>query len=155
MNECKGKWDSSITWTRRHKKDIPVAQQKKERDGLIKIDAHSSSNVTGQHEKVKTRALRHGKCSPLGGSMFSISFQREDDETGVTETFIYTGSGSGDNISGTVTVDTDLSEPGDSGTWESTRRGGDDDGDEDKDKHHRAGTSPYAEQRPGGSQAAD
>jgi hypothetical protein len=154
MNECKGKWESSITWTRRHKQDIPVAQQVKESDGIIRINAHNLEDFTGKHEHAKTRNLKKGKCKSVGGGLFHISFEREDDEIGVTEIFIFDGEHDGTKIRGTVKVDTDALEPGDSGTWESTKQGGDDDDDDDdkkNDKDRGSYASQNAEQRTEGS----
>lgn len=125
MDECKGDWDSFITWTKRNGKPIPPAQQVKVSDGTIKIEAHgSATNIKGKHKKAKERDIKSGQCAPDGHGKTVISFNREDDENGATETFVYSGTVTGNKIKGKVGVPGGGPSGGDTGTWESDKTGG-------------------------------
>ena len=134
MNECAGTWNSRITWTRRGGKPVPSPTEMS--DGTVTIKPHgSSTKIEGKHKKVKERDIENGQCTPDASGAFSITFQRDDDESGQTERFIYNGTGKGDKISGTVDVPDGDPTGGDTGTWEADRSGGGgvpDDDDKDK-----------------------
>lgn len=122
MNECKGDWVSSITWTRRKGKNIPPAEQKKESDGTIKIEDHGgSTSIKGKHKKDIEQNIEDGQCSLDAQGKRILSFRRKEN----AETFIYRGTVSGNKIvDGKVRVPGGGPDPGDTGTWESDRTGG-------------------------------
>jgi hypothetical protein len=158
MDDCKGDWNSTITFSRKNGVNIPTGQQKPETDGVVHINGHGASTVfTGEHRPPQAgppNALFSTECNPLSGGTFHIKFLRMDKSSGHVEIYRFEGTGTVTNpatgeakITGNMKSTGGPPDPGDTGTWESTRTGaggggGDEIGkdekkDKDKDKDDR------------------
>lgn len=129
MDECAGEWKSTTKWIKRHGKEPPVPPVDPD-DGDIHIE-HDHTKNKHRAKNGKEHPLTEFNCTPDAGDpkKFTITFRRKEPLPGspVEETIVYKGNGvisdDGARITGTVRVPGGP-EPGDNGTWESTRAGG-------------------------------
>jgi len=139
MADCSGNWiDSTIHWTKKDGEfhDPPLTLD----DGEFEIDPHPGSSVfTGRHTDAghNQTVLFKTKCTDLSPNRFAIRIMRLDLTKNPPEIFEYRGEGVIINpvtseaiITGRVFVH-GPPDPGDTGTWETSRPGGGDDDDDD------------------------
>lgn len=143
MADCSGNWiDSTITWEIKGGQHVPPEEQKKEKDGSFNIKPHGgSSSFSGKHKDIKgkERNLDATSCTDTANGKFDITFRRVFDEVS-GERLEYTGTGEIiDSATGRARITGRVKvkggpDPGDTGTWETTRPGGGDGDEKDKDK---------------------
>lgn len=131
MADCSGDWiNSTIHWTKKNGQthNPPLTLP----DGEFHINPHPGSTVfNGCHRDPQGNVtiLFKTKCTDLGPNSFTIRIMRHDRTVNPPEVFEYRGVGVITNpatgeafINGTVFVH-GPPDPGDTGTWESTRAG--------------------------------